>query len=127
MHGDGAVVLRKCNFFAIGTLTMDSWAANTSNEKPGNGPVFQQNYWNPAIALAGIAFSGLTLWMPRARIMRSGEHAGFHLTLVLDGYFIFSRRCSSPPGAGDFAFGELRHVVAGAARAAITLCCYLHA
>jgi len=91
MHGDGAVVLPEMQLllFAIGTLTMDSWAANTSNEKPGDSPVFQQNYWNPAIALAGVAFSGLTLWMLRARIMRSGELAGFHLTLVLDGYFIF--------------------------------------
>jgi NADH-quinone oxidoreductase subunit N len=91
MHGDGAVVLPEMQLllFAIGTLAMDSWAANTSNEKPGNGPVFQQNYWNPAIALAGIAFSGLTLWMLRARIMQSGELAGFHLTLLLDGYFIF--------------------------------------
>lgn len=91
MHGDGAVVLPEMQLllFAIGTLAMDSWAASTSNEKPGNSPVFQQNYWNPAIALAGIGFSGLTLWMLRARIMRSGELAGFHLTLVLDGYFIF--------------------------------------
>jgi len=91
MHGDGAVLLPEMQLllFAIGTLAMDSWAANTSNEKPGSSPVFRQNYWNPAIASAGIAFSGLTLWMLRARIMQSGELAGFHLTLVVDGYFVF--------------------------------------
>jgi NADH-quinone oxidoreductase subunit N len=91
MHGDGAVLLPEMQLFlfAIGTLAMDSWAANTSSEKPGTNPVFQQNYWNPAIALAGTAFSALTLWMLRARIMQSGDLAGFHLTLVVDSYFVF--------------------------------------
>ncbi len=91
MHGDGAVLLPEMQLFlfAIGTLAMDSWAANTSSEKDGGNPVFQQNYWNPAIALAGIAFSALTLGMLRARIMQSGELAGFHLTLVIDNYFVF--------------------------------------
>jgi NADH-quinone oxidoreductase subunit N len=91
MHGDGAVLLPEMQLFlfAIGTLAMDSWAANTSNEKHGGNPVSQQKYWNPAIALAGVAFSGLTLWMLRARIMQSGDLAGFHLTLVVDGYFVF--------------------------------------
>ena len=91
MHGDGAVLLPEMQLllFAIGTLAMDSWAANTTNEKIGSNPVFQQKYWNPAVALAGITFSGLTLWMLRARIMRSGELAGFHLALVVDSYFVF--------------------------------------
>src|ERR1700730_9999098 len=91
MHGDGAVLLPQMQLFlfAIGTLAMDSWAANTSTEKADGNPVFQQKYWNPAIALAGISFSGLTLWMLRARIMHSGDLAGFHLTLVVDGYFVF--------------------------------------
>jgi NADH-quinone oxidoreductase subunit N len=91
MHGDGAVLLPEMQLFlfAIGTLAMDSWAANTSTEKADGNPVFQQKYWNPAIALAGISFSGLTLWMLRARIMHSGDLAGFHLTLVVDGYFVF--------------------------------------
>jgi NADH-quinone oxidoreductase subunit N len=91
MHGDGAVLLPEMQLFlfAIGTLAMDSWAANTSSEKPGSNPVFQQKYWNPALALAGTAFSALTLWMLRARIMQSGELAGFHLKLVVDSYFVF--------------------------------------
>jgi NADH-quinone oxidoreductase subunit N len=91
MHGDGAVLLPEMQLFlfAIGTLAMDSWAASPSSEKVGSNPVFQQKYWNPAIALAGIAFSALTLGMLRARIMQSGELAGFHLTLVVDNYFVF--------------------------------------
>jgi NADH-quinone oxidoreductase subunit N len=91
MHGDGAVLLPEMQLFlfAIGTLAMDSWAANTSSEKPGSNPVFQQKFWNPAVALAGIAFSGVTLGMLRSRIMQSGQLAGFHLTLVVDNYFIF--------------------------------------
>jgi NADH-quinone oxidoreductase subunit N len=91
MHGDGAVLLPEMQLFlfAIGTLAMDSWAANTSSEKPGTSPVFQQKYWNPAIALAGTAFSAFTLGMLRARIMQSGDLAGFHLALVVDSYFVF--------------------------------------
>src|ERR1700736_1647190 len=91
MHGDGAVLLPEMQLllFAIGTLAIDSWAANTSNEEPGSNPVFQQKYWNLAVALAGIAFSALTLWMLRARIMHSGDLAGFHLPLVVDSYFLF--------------------------------------
>jgi NADH-quinone oxidoreductase subunit N len=91
MHGDGAVLLPEMQLFlfAIGTLAMDSWAANTSSEQPGSNPVFQQKYWNPVIALAGTAFSALTLGMLRARIMQSGDLAGFHLTLVVDSYFVF--------------------------------------
>jgi len=91
MHGDGAVLLPEMQLFlfAIGTLAMDAWAANTSNEKHGSNPIFQQKYWNPAVALAGIAFSAFTLWMLRARILQSGDLAGFHLTLVVDSYFVF--------------------------------------
>jgi len=91
MRGDGAVLLPEMQLFlfAIGTLGMDSWAANTSSEKPGSNAIFQQKYWNPALALAGIGFSALTLWMLRARIMQSGELAGFRLTLVVDSYFVF--------------------------------------
>jgi NADH-quinone oxidoreductase subunit N len=91
MHGDGAVLLPEMQLllFAIGTLAMDSWAANSSSEKPGTSPVFRQKYWNPVLALAGIAFSALTVWMLRARIMQSGELTGFHLTLVADSFFIF--------------------------------------
>ena len=91
MHSDGALLLPEMQLllFAIGTLAMDSWAANPSSEKLGGNPAFQQKYWNPALALAGIAFSALTVWMLRARIMQSGELAGFHLTLVVDSYFIF--------------------------------------
>src|SRR6202035_3168367 len=91
MHGDGAVLLPEMQLllFAIGTLAMDSWAANTSSQKPGSNPIFQQKYWNPTLALAGIAFSGLTVWMLRARIMQSGDLNGFHLTLVVANYFVF--------------------------------------
>jgi NADH-quinone oxidoreductase subunit N len=91
MHGDGAVLLPEMQLllFAIGTLAMDSWASNTSSEKSEGNPAFQQKYWNPAIALAGLAFSALTLWMLRARITQSGDLGGFHMTLVVDSYFIF--------------------------------------
>src|ERR1700688_3072847 len=91
MHGDGAVLLPEMQLFlfAIGTLAMDSWAANTSSEKTGSNPVFQEKYWNPAIALAGTAFSAFTLGVLAGGIMQSGGLSGFHLALVVDSYFVF--------------------------------------
>ena len=113
--------------FAIGTLAMDSWASNTSNEKPGGDPVFQQKYWNPAIALAGIAFSALTLWMLRARIMQSGDLAGFHMTLVVDSYFIFFSALFLPATVLVILLSVNYAAISPSVKAGITLCCYLHA
>jgi NADH-quinone oxidoreductase subunit N len=79
MHGDGSVLLPEMQLFlfAAGILVMDSWATN------------KQRYWNPALAVAGIIFSALTLWMLRARITEAGELTGFHVTAIVDSYFLF--------------------------------------
>jgi NADH-quinone oxidoreductase subunit N len=79
MRGDGAVLLPEIELvlFAVGILVMDSWA--TQKEK----------YWSPALASAGVVFSGLTLWMLRARILLTGDLSGFHETVIIDSYFLF--------------------------------------
>jgi hypothetical protein len=79
MHSDGALLLPELELllFAIGILLMDFWV--TQKEK----------YWSPALALAGAAFSGSTLWMLRGRILQGGDLVGVHETMVVDAYFIF--------------------------------------
>lgn len=79
MRGDGAVLLPEIELvlFAVGILVMDSWS--TQKEK----------YWSPALALAGVIFSGLTLWMLRARVLLNGDLSGFHETAIIDSYFLF--------------------------------------
>ena len=62
--------------FAIGIVLMDAWV----HEK--------DRRWNPALALAGVSFSGLTLWMLRAQTARA-EVTGFHQLIEDDSYFIF--------------------------------------
>jgi NADH-quinone oxidoreductase subunit N len=79
MHGDGALLLPELELllFAVGILLMDFWV--TQKDK----------YWSPALALAGSAFSGSTLWMLRGRVLQSGDLIGVNETLVVDAYFIF--------------------------------------
>ena len=79
MRGDGAVLLPEIELvlFAVGILVMDSWATQ------------KERYWSSALALAGVVFSGLTLWMLRARILLNGDLSGFHETVIIDSYFLF--------------------------------------
>ena len=110
MHGDGAVLLPEMQLllFAIGTLAMDSWAANTSSEKPGGNPVFQQKYWNPADCVGRHSFqrfdamdatsANYAVW----RSCRFPSHAGGRQLLYIFLGTIPGRHC-----ACDFAFGEL--------------------
>lgn len=79
MRGDGAVLLPEIELvlFAVGILVMDSWATQ------------KERYWSSALALAGVIFSGLTLWMLRARLLLNGDLSGFHETVIIDSYFLF--------------------------------------
>jgi NADH-quinone oxidoreductase subunit N len=79
MRGDGVVLLPQMELllFAVGILLMDLWISH------------KDKYWNPALALAGTAFSGSTLWMLRTRIAATGDLAGFRETAVVDSYFLF--------------------------------------
>lgn len=79
MHADGAAFLPQLELllFAVGILAMDFWI--TQKEK----------YWSPTLALAGVVFSGLTLWMLRARIAAGAEFTAVHETIIVDTYFLF--------------------------------------
>ena len=79
LHSDGALLLPELELFlfALGILVMDAWVSQ------------REKYWSPGLALAGMAFSGSTLWMLRGRIAQSGDLIGVHDTMVADPYFIF--------------------------------------
>jgi NADH-quinone oxidoreductase subunit N len=79
LHGDGAALLPELELllFAAGILAMDSWIAQ------------KEKYWSPTLALAGTIFSGLTLWMLRARIFTGGDLSAFHEKVIVDSYFLF--------------------------------------
>ena len=79
MHGNGVVLLPEMELllFAIGILVMDFWVTH------------KEKYWSPVLALAGTLFSGLTLWMLRARILQSGDLTGLYETVIVDSYFLF--------------------------------------
>ncbi len=79
MHGDGAALLPESELllFAFGILAMDFWISH------------KEKYWSPALALAGVIFSGLTLWMLRARISAGPEFTAVHETIIVDTCFLF--------------------------------------
>jgi NADH-quinone oxidoreductase subunit N len=79
MHAEGAAFLPELELllFACGILAMDFWISQ------------KEKYWSPALALAGLLFSALTLWMLRARIAAGAEFAAVHDTILVDTYFLF--------------------------------------
>jgi NADH-quinone oxidoreductase subunit N len=79
LHGDVFLFLPELELllFAAGILLIDHWMAT------------KEKYWNPALAMAGVCFSGYTLWMLRARVAVEGELVGFRATLIVDAFFLF--------------------------------------
>jgi len=86
LQGDGAVILPEMELllFALGILLIDRWIAA------------REKYWNALLALAGIAFSGVTLWLLRGRVEQARNDSagdpillGFHDTAIIDPMFLF--------------------------------------
>jgi len=63
--------------FAAGILLIDHWMAA------------REKYWNAALAMAAVLFSGYTLWMLRGRVAVEGELLGFHDVFIVDAFFLF--------------------------------------
>lgn len=84
LQGDGAIILPELELllFAMGILIIDRWI--DAKEK----------YWNAVLALAGICFSGFTLWLLRDRVERARNDfadpilLGFHDTAIVDPMFL---------------------------------------
>ncbi len=80
LQGDGAVILPEMELvlFGLGIMLIDFWIEE------------KEKYLNAGLALAGTIFSGVTLWMLRGKIAASGGVlAGFHESVVVDGFFLF--------------------------------------
>jgi NADH-quinone oxidoreductase subunit N len=85
LQGDGAVILPEMELllFALGILLIDRWI--DAKEK----------YWNAVLALAGIFFSGVTLWLLRGRVEQARRDSGdpillgFRDTAIIDPMFLF--------------------------------------
>ncbi len=46
-------------------------------------------HWNAGLAMAGVGFSGYTLWQLRNLIARNGDLVGFNGSVLVDPFFIF--------------------------------------
>jgi NADH-quinone oxidoreductase subunit N len=79
LQGDGAVVLPEMELvlFGLGILLIDFWVEE------------KEKYWNAVLALAGVVFSGTTLWLLHNQVAAKGELAGFHESVLVDPFFLF--------------------------------------
>ena len=86
LSGDGALILPEMELvlFACGILLIDRWLSE--NEK----------HWNAALALAGTAFSGFTLYVQHGKMAALREAnpespglLGLHQSVLIDPFFLY--------------------------------------
>jgi NADH-quinone oxidoreductase subunit N len=89
LQGDGAVILpeMQLTLFGLGILLI-GFSVDESIENNWFWRVFFKDFSAKA-AFAGVLFSGLSLWKLRGRVAGSGTLAGFHESVVVDGFLIF--------------------------------------
>ena len=79
LQGDGAAILPEIELalFGLGILLIDFTLG------------LKEKYLNAGLALAGVAFSGYTLWELRGLVAARGEFQGFQKSVVVDHFFLF--------------------------------------
>jgi NADH-quinone oxidoreductase subunit N len=89
LQGDGAVILpqMQLTLFGLGILLI-GFSVDESMENNRFWRLFFKDFSAKA-AFAGVLFSGLSLWKLRGRVAGSGTLAGFHESVVVDGFLIF--------------------------------------
>src|SRR5713101_5345165 len=89
LQGDGAVILpeMQLTLFGLGILLI-GFSVDESMESNWFWRLFFKDFSAKA-AFAGVLFSGLSLWKLRGRVAGSGTLAGFHDSVVVDGFLIF--------------------------------------
>jgi NADH-quinone oxidoreductase subunit N len=89
LQGDGAVILpeMQLTLFGLGILLI-GFSVDESMENNWFWRFFFKDFSAKA-AFAGVLFSGLSLWKLRGRVAGSGTLAGFHESVVVDGFLIF--------------------------------------
>src|SRR6267378_3558511 len=89
LQGDGAVILpeMQLTLFGLGILLI-GFSVDDSMENNWLWKLVFRDFSAKA-AFAGVLFSGLSLWKLRGRVAASGTLAGFHDSIVVDGFLIF--------------------------------------
>src|SRR3979490_3302268 len=89
LQGDGAVILpeMQLTLFGLGILLI-GFSLDECMENNWFWRSFFKDFSAKA-AFAGVLFSGLSLWKLRGRVAGSGTLAGFHESVVVDGFLIF--------------------------------------
>ena len=89
LQGDGAVILPEIQLtlFGLGILLI-GFSVDESVENNWFWRLFFKDFSAKA-AFAGVLFSGLSLWKLRGRVAGNGTLAGFHDSVVVDGFLIF--------------------------------------
>src|SRR6266850_703118 len=89
LQGDGAVILpeMQLTLFGLGILLI-GFSVDESMENNWFWKLFFKDFSAKA-AFVGVLFSGLSLWKLRGRVAVSGTLAGFHESVVVDGFLIF--------------------------------------
>src|SRR6266481_3185002 len=89
LQGDGAVILpeMQLTLFGLGILLI-GFSVDESMENDWFWRLFFKDFSAKA-AFAGVLFSGLSLWKLREKVAGSGTLAGFHESVVVDGFLIF--------------------------------------
>lgn len=79
LQGNGLAILPEMELalFAIGLFLFSGW-----KEAAGRA-------WSAALALAGVAFSGYTVWIVHTRIAARGDFAGLSESVLADSSFVF--------------------------------------
>jgi NADH-quinone oxidoreductase subunit N len=89
LQGDGAVILpeMQLTLFGLGILLI-GFSVDESMENNWFWRLFFKDFSAKA-AFAGVFFSALSLWKLRGRVASGGTLAGFHESVVVDGFLIF--------------------------------------
>src|SRR5213593_3572841 len=89
LENDGAVILpeMQLTLFGLGILLI-GFSVDESMENNWFWRLFFKDFSAKA-ALAGVLFSGLSLWKLRGRVASGGTLTGFHESVVVDGFLIF--------------------------------------
>jgi NADH-quinone oxidoreductase subunit N len=89
LQGDGAIILpeMELTLFGLGILLIGFTAKDSEANSRVWKLLFKDFY--AKTAFVGTLFSAFTLWKLRGQVAMRGDLAGFHETVVVDGFFLF--------------------------------------
>src|SRR6267378_6054682 len=89
LQGDGAVILPEMQLTVFGlVILLIGFSVDDSMENNWFWKLVFKDF-SAKTAFVGVLFSGLSLWKLRGRVAAGGTLAGFHDSIVVDGFLIF--------------------------------------